>query len=428
MGHNVTVLCAARIPMSAARALAGLAAPIYLALIGFSAIELGVLFLVAGLTAAVLSGLSGPVSDRFGRKAFLIGVPLLAGLAAVIFAVTRQPVLLFVGAALGSFGRGSGAGAGTVGPYQPVESAIIAESTPARWRNASFGRLYAASSVGALIGGLLGTLVSSAHLSVAAASADYRPLFLVMAGCAIAAGLIGIAVREPDRRAARHGDGAGPGSGPATGAERRIRLPRRSLPLLVRLWVTNTVNGAAVGMFGPFLTYWFFRKFGVGPAQLGVLFAVINAVTVLSGLVAAGFARRLGLVRAIVITRIFQAVLLVPMVLAPTFWLAGAVYLVRMGVQRIALPLRQSFVLAAADPAELASVAAFSNVPSQLVTAAAPVATGYILDEVSLSLPFLVAAALQGINALLYWVFFRSTRPEEERPGRVASVAPPARK
>jgi predicted MFS family arabinose efflux permease len=414
MSRNVAVLASARIPMSAARALAGIVVPIYLALIGFSAVELGELFLTAALASAVISGVSGPVSDRFGRRVFLIGVPMLTALAAVIFALTTRPALLFAGAALGAFGRGAGAGAGAVGPYQPVESATVAESTAASWRNAAFGRLAAASSAGALAGGLLATLAGAAHLPPGPALAAYRPVFLVAAALAAAAGLLGLAVREP----VQAGRGAAPGAGGRTAGG--IRFPRRSLPLLARLWVTNLVNGAAVGMFGPFVTYWFFRRFGAGPAQLGVLYAVINAVTVVSGLAAAGVARRLGLLRAIVLIRGLQAALLVPMVMAPTFWLAGAVYLVRMGVQRIALPLRQSFVLAAADPGELASVAALSNVPSQLAMAGAPVATGYLFDEVSLALPFLAAAGLQGLNALLYWVFFRSVRPpeEEEQRGR----------
>lgn len=410
MSRNVAVLTCARIPMSATRALAGVVVPIYLALIGFSAVELGELFLTAALATTVISGMSGPVSDRFGRRVFLVGVPMLTALAAVIFAFTTRPALLFAGAALGAFGRGAGAGAGAVGPYQPVESAAVAESTAARWRNAAFGRLFAASSVGALAGGLLATLAGAAHLRAAAALGAYRPVFLIAAVLSAGTALLGLAVREPVHLTA----GRAPGTGKRPGGG--IRFPRRSLPLLVRLWVTNTVNGAAVGMFGPFVTYWFFRRFGAGPAQLGLLYAAINAVTVASGLSAAGVARRIGLLRSIVLVRGVQALLLVPMVMAPTLWAAGAVYLVRMGVQRIALPLRQSFVLAAADPGELASVAALSNVPGQLASAGAPVAAGYVFEELSLTLPFVIAAALQSLNALLYWAFFRSVRPPEEEP------------
>jgi MFS family permease len=411
LGRNATVLMAARVPMSAARALASVVVPIYLALIGFSGLELGELFLLVGLVSAVLSSVSGTLSDRVGRRVFLVVMPLFAAVAAAVFALTRDVALLIGAAALGSFGRGAGAGAGAAGPYQPVESALLTQSTPARHRNAAFGRLAAASSVGALGGALLASLAGAAHPAGAVVLAAYRPAFAAAGGLALGAGLLGLAIREP------------PAAGPRRGPRHGLRFPYRSRSLLVRLWLTNTSNGLAVGMFGPFVSYWFFRRFGAGPAQLGFLYAVINVVTVLSGLAAASVARRLGLVRAIVVTRLAQAALLVPMALAPSFWAAGAIYLVRMTVQRVAMPLRQSFVLAAADPAELASVAALSNLPSQLTMAGAPVASGYLFDEVSLSLPFLLAGALQGLNALAYWVFFRSVVPEEERQAPVPAPA-----
>jgi hypothetical protein len=61
-----------------------------------------------------------------------------------------------------------------------------------------------------------------------------------------------------------------------------------------------------------------------------------------STLSAAGLARRWGLVRTVFVVRCAQAVLLVPMVLSPTFWAAGAVYLLRMVAQRVGLPLLPS--------------------------------------------------------------------------------------
>jgi predicted MFS family arabinose efflux permease len=197
-------------------------------------------------------------------------------------------------------------------------------------------------------------------------------------------------------------------------------LPRRSRWLLYRLWVTNSLNGIAIGMFGPFVTYWFFRRYGASAGEVGTLFAVINAVTTVSVLSAAGLARRWGLVRTVAVVRTMQAVLLVPMVLAPSFAWAGAVYLVRMIVQRIGMPLRQSYTIGLADPGERGSVAALSNLPSQAAMAASPLLTGYLLDEVSVSLPFELAAVFQLANAVTFWSFFRHRPPEEERSGNPA--------
>lgn len=406
--RNLAIVVVARALMSASRALAGVITPVYLALIGFSAFELGALAFVVAVATAVLSTVIGLVSDRVGRRPFLIVVPLLAAAAAISYTLTRSPVVLFVAAAAGSFGRGAGAGAGMVGPYQPAEQAFVTDITPARLRNSAFGRLAAASSLGALLGTPLAVLAGEAHDSGAAATAAFAGPFLACAVLAGAAGLLALALHEPARPA------------PIEGRGRRPRFPRRSLPLLMRLWATNSVNGLAVGMFGPFITYWFFVRFGVGAGQIGLLYAVINAISVISTLGAARLAFRWGLVRTVTVVRIIQALLLVPLVLAPTFVLAGAVYLVRMVVARIGMPLRQSYVLAMAHPEERAAVGALSNVPSQAAMAVAPLGAGYIFDQISLSLPFILGGALQLASSLMYWVLFRSLAPEEE-----LAVAPP---
>ncbi len=396
--------------MSASRALAGVVTPLYLALIGFSAVRIGEVMLAVSAAAAVMSSLIGLYSDRVGRKVFVVAIPLLAAGAGVVFAYVRSPWLLVAAAAAGSFGRGAGAGAGMVGPYQPAEAALVTEALQPERRNAAFGRLGFASSIGALVGGLAAVTAGSGHPHGAAATAAFRPAFLLAAGFAGLAGLIAVALPHEQRK--RH---AGTPS---------WTMPKRSKPLLVKLWATNSVNGLAVGMFGPFITYWLFRRYGASAAEIGVLFTVINLTTAGASLLGAPLARRWGIIKTLSVVRALQAVLLIPMVLAPTFWEAGAIYLVRMAVQRIGLPLRQSYVLAMAHPEERAAVTALSNLPSFAALAIAPIGAGYLFDEVSLDLPFEVAALLQAANAAMYWFFFKDMRPEEElrRPPPVEAL------
>jgi hypothetical protein len=318
-----------------------------------------------------------------------------------------MPALLAV-AALGSFGRGSGAGAGAVGPYQPAESALVAESVPGRFRNAAFGRLAFASGVGALVGGLLAMLARSGHGPADVVLGYYRPAFVAIAAVSAAAGMLAFWMEEPERHT------TGTESPPAPG-RRGPRLPLRSRALLLRLWATNSVNGVAVGMFGPFVSYWLYRRFGATPAAIGALFAVVNLATLPSPLSSARLAHRFGLIRSLVVLRVTQGILLVPLAMSPSLPVAGGIFLVRMLVQRAGLPLRQSYVLAMADPRERATVAGLSNLPSQFAMGMSPLLTGYLFDSVSLDLPLELAGMLQMINAALYWLFFRNAAPAEER-------------
>ena len=415
--RNLRLILTARVAMSVGRSIASVVTALYLAAIGFSAIEIGALFVAVTVASAFMSTAVGLLADRWGRKPFLVAMPLAAAVAAVVFAEVRVTGLLFASAALGSFGRGAGAGAGNVGPYQPAEAAMVADGVSAGRRADAFGRVAFASSLGALVGGLAAEVVrTSPHMTAADATAAYRPAFLVASGLAVVAGMLALLLQEPARLPAR--DGA-----------RRPRLvwPRRSWSALWRFWVTNAANGAAIGMFGPFVSYWLYRRYGSTPGEIGLMFAVVNLGTLASTLAAAHVARLLGTVRAIAIIRAVSGALVVPMVLAPTFWIAGAVYLVRMLVQRIGLPLRQSFTQDMAHPDERASVTALSNLPAQATMAGGQALAGYLFDEVSLSAPFELAGALQVVNAVLYGLLFslRPPRPAAAQDAGVA-VAPPA--
>lgn len=415
--RNLRVVLAARFAMSIGRAVAAVVTALYLAALGFSALEIGAIFVGVTVASALLSSTVGLMSDRLGRKPFLVVVPLLTAGAGLVYAESRAVAALYVAAAVGSFGRGTGAGAGNIGPYQPAEAALVAESAGAEHRSAAFGRIAFASSLGALVGGLLAELVrTSPHMTPAAATAAYRPAFLVAAALAVVAGALALLVREPASR--RAGQPAWRAEAPAP-PRRRVAWPRRSWPSLWRLWVTNGTNGVAIGLFGPFVSYWLHQRYGASPGRIGLLFALINLASLASTLSAAGVGRRLGTVRAIAGVRAVGGLLLVPMVLAPSFWAAGVFYLLRMVVQRVGLPLRQSFTQDLADPDERASVAALSNLPAQATMAGGQVLAGYLFDEVSLAAPFELAAAFQWANAALYLALF-TWRP----PGSAALLLP----
>lgn len=410
--RELWLLLSARTCMSATRALAGVVVPIYLAVVGFKGVTLGVLFAAVAVTSAALTACIGLLSDRYGRKPFIVGLPWLAALSAIGFAFTRDARLLIVFASLGSFGRGAGAGGGAIGPYQPAEQALLADAVAAEHRNSLFGRVAFASSVGALIGSgpltALPGLLARLGWSSLGGIAGFRLTFFVLAGVAFLAGALVLPLQEA-RRPPR------PGPRPRRRALALPRLSAVSWSLLRRLALTNALNGLAVGFFGPFITYWFYRRFGAGPAQIGALYAVINLAALGANLSAARVAARWGLVRTITLSRGLQAALMIPMVLTPTFWLAGAFYLLRMVAQRMGLPLRQSYVMGVSPVEERGTIGALSNLPSQASSALSPTLAGYLFDHVALALPFEVGAAIQGASTLAFFLFFRHLPPPEER-------------
>jgi sugar phosphate permease len=402
---DLSLIFTARVAMSVSRAIAGIAVPLYLATLGFNGVELGILYLIVALVAAGMSSGIGFATNKVGAKSFMIIVPAMVAVAGVVYAFSSDTAILFIFAALASFGRGAGAGAGMVGPYQPAESQLIVNSiTPAN-RNKAFSMVSLASTVGALIGTGLAALSGHEHVVRAAAVAVFRPSMLLASLAALIASIIAIFLSSHPAKA----------SHPTAHQQDKVfAFPKRSRWLLYRLWVTNTLNGAAVGMFGPFVTYWLFIRYHANEVTIGELYLVVNIITLGSGLIAPRVAARFGTVRITSWLRIAQGLLLIPLALSPTFVIAGVIYTIRMFAQRVALPLRQSYVLAMADPSEQARVAALSNLPSQIVMAVSPTLTGYLLDDVSLSLPFEIASVIQTISAFAYYFFFKNAAPPEE--------------
>ncbi len=415
--------------MSGQRALIGVVVPIYLARLGFSAVELGAMFSIVALASAVMGAGIGFAADRVGRRLFVVCVPLLSAAAAVTFALTDATLALFLAAAVGSFGRGGGAGGGQIGPYQPAEQALLAEKASTETlRNRLFGLIASASAAGGLLGSLLAVTPLSSQTGRAVDAATYRPAFVTAALLAVLAAVCAVPVRE--ERANRP---------PPDDVPRRRWRPRQrsaattrrlsadSRRLIRRLWATNGVNGLAVGLFGPFITYWLYRRYGAGPAAVGALYTVANLITIATSQLAAPIAGRHGTVRTVVVVRASQALLLPVLALMPAFAAAGAVYTCRLVIQRIGMALRQAFVMGEAPPAERARVAAYSQLPTQGISALSPTLSGLLFSEVSLAAPFALAGVLQLINALLFHYFFGEAdrRPAAAPVPVTAEVAAP---
>lgn len=98
-----------------------------------------------------------------------------------------------------------------------------------------------------------------------------------------------------------------------------------------------------------------------------------------------------------------------------------------MLVQRVGLPLRQSYVMGIVPREERGRVGALANLPAQGASALAPTLAGYLFDHISLALPFEIGAFFQAANTVVFYVFFHQLRPPEERPTSDDAPRPVAR-
>lgn len=392
---NVSWLLGGRAVRSFAQAVLVVAVPLYVAAAGYSAQELGYLLTVASFGAIAYVAGVGFLADRYGRRTVMIGVAALSAAGAALYAATTNFWGLALASALATIGRGGERG--RLGCLLPGGATAGGGELPPGGPERGLRAMSFVTVLASAAGSAVSALGEVAHRSLRLPwLAAYRLLFLLAALASLVLLLLCLPLRE--NRA------------PAP----RVRLSRASLELIGKLWVTNSLTGLAWGLLGPFMTYWLHRRFGVGPAALGSLYTLINLVTAPFFLGAAPVARRLGAVRAVVVTRLISVAFLLALAVAPTFRLAALFYCLRTIFNSMGMPVRQSFVMGVAEEGNRSMVAALSNLPSQATAAVSPTLGAYLMVDVAMASPLFLAAAVLLLNAAGYYWAFRDTRPPEE--------------
>jgi MFS family permease len=396
---NIPWLLAGRAARSFSQAVLVIGVPLYVSAAGYSTVRVGYLLSLALLGSTLITLFVGVFSDRYGRKPLLMVIAVLAIIGTSVFALTTQFWILAVMAAMASV-RGGGAGSGGgFGPFYPAEQALIASSSSDQQRNSVFSVL---SLVGVLAGALgsavmvIPDILQRHHTSVLD---SYHPIFWIAAFGSFTVLLLTLPIHE------KHNPPVAPKN---TGT--RISTWK----LIGRLWLTNGVNGLVIGVIGPFLTYWLSVRYGATATAIATLYLVANLLTAFSYLAAPAIAHRLRAVPTIIITRFGTVLLMAGIALAPTFFWAFVTYTLRIMVNSIGLPIRQSFVMGIAEEEGRSRVAAFGSLPSQGTGVVTPTIASHLMQSVSEAAPMWMATGASAVNAALWGLFFRRVRPPEE--------------
>ena len=339
------------------------------------------------------------LADRVGRRRTVVIMGALMTAGGLLFALTTRFELILLAAFTGTISATSS----EVGAFLTVEQAILPQTAPPERRTWLFS-IYAfvaniAQAVGSLAAGAVG-----AFAAIGLVGADaFRPLFFLYA--LVGAANVAIFSTLSDRVELAKVDG-----------ERRLFGVHRSRGIVARLSALFALDAFAGGLVvHSFIAYWFDRRWGFTPEQLGILFFGVNVLSGLSLLAAGRLASRIGLIRTMVFTHIPSNLLLVLVPLMPTGGLAAAAFLARMSISQMDVPTRQSYTMAVVEPDERTAAAGFTNVARNVATMFSPALTGYAFSVAALGLPFFVAGGLKVAYDLLVYRAFSALRPPEER-------------
>ena len=373
---------------------------VYLTNLGLSASQTGLLLTLILVGDTAVSLYLTTRADRLGRRRMLIIGAMLMVAAGLTFAWTRNFLLLIVAGTIGVISPSGN----EVGPFLSIEQAALAQVVPPAARTTVFAWYTLAGSfataAGSLCGGVLAHVLQGSAL---VPLAHYRVVVLLYAA-------LGAVLAVLFTRLSPAAEVLSPG---VTSTRFGIGQSRDVVLRLSGLFALDSFAGGFVVQ--SFAAYWFYLRFGVNPATLGVIFFWANLFAGVSALLATRLAARFGLVKTMVFTHLPSNILLILVPLMPTLPLAILVLLARFSISQMDVPTRQSYVMAVVRPEERSAAAGITGVARTTGAAIAPVFAGWLFARPSLiSVPFFIAGTLKVVYDLLLYRGFASARPPEE--------------
>jgi MFS family permease len=377
---------------------------LYLAAIGLSGGEVGLLL---GLTLLGDAGVSlwlTTHADRIGRRRVLLVGAILMLLAGLAFVATPVFAVLLVAATIGVISPSGN----EVGPFLAVEQASLTQLVPARRRTGLFAWYQLAGSFATAAGTLAGGMVSQLAINGGASPADaYR---YVIIGYAVAGGALALLFTRVSSRVEVP---------PADVADQTIRDRlglHRSRGVVLRLSALFALDAFAGGFaIQGFIAFWFQQRYSVDPGMLGVILSAANVLAGFSALAAGSLAARFGLIRTMVFTHLPSNILLMLVPLMPNLPLAVTMLLARFAISQMDVPTRQSYTMAIVAPDERSAAAGVTGIARSLGVAASPLIAAPLYASVALmGLPFLISGGLKVVYDLLLYRNFKRVRPPEE--------------
>ena len=374
----------------------GVLVPLHLAALGLGARGIGVAVTLTLAASAALTLLIRRPAERHGSRAVLVALSWLVVVAGVLLATSRLPALVVLAAMLGNVAVSTG----ETGPFLSIEQVLVARAAAGRdltLRMSLYNLVgYVASGLGALT---VAALPGGGGRADDAATSGYTLLFWLFA---LSGGIQAVLyARLPDT----------PVEPPAPGAR---RFPsRRLIYRIAALFALDSFAGGFV--LQSLLVYWLYTHFALGPAAIGVVFFTAQLLTACSVLLAVRASRWFGLVNTMVFSHLASNVLLIGMGLAPTAGLAVALLLLRALLSQMDVPTRQAFLMLVVRDDEREATATVTNAGRTVAQAVSPALTGYVMQAVSLSAPFVLGGGLKIVYDLLLYQTCRRVAPVSAR-------------
>ena len=396
------LLLCARIVRTFAYGFLSVILAIYLKLIGFDDILIGIILSATLINSVIFTLFASFYADRLGRRNVLILYALMMSISGTIFFITENPIALIIGALIGTLNiTGSETSA-----FLSIEQSILPQTIKDnRKRNTLFG-FYNMAGTFAMGAGILIVNLSILIQNEFELDQIYAIKLLFLFYSLLGILIIGIYLKLSSSIEIKKEKLFKPLSKTLTPKSKKIVAKLSGL-----FAIDSFAGGFAIQSI---VSFWFFTKFDIDLSTISYIFSLGSVLTAFSYLIAAKIADKIGLINTMVFTHIPSNILLILLAVAPNLEIAILFYMVRMALSQMDVPTRQSYIIAVVEEDERTASAGITNLSRNIAQAISPSITGYIIGFLSLSAPFIIGGLLKILYDITLYINFRKIKPAEE--------------
>ncbi|MGC8996148.1 MAG: MFS transporter [Thermoplasmata archaeon] len=358
--------------------------PIYLSEVGYSSYIIGILLSVPTLVGALLMIPLGSLSDRYGRKKFILLARSFSIFSVLIFIMTYS----FLYILLASIMQGL-AFANASSSYQ----ALMAEKTDKNNRNFVFSFNSFSSGLSQAGGMLFGSapyyFTEYFGLSV---FNSYRILFFTSFILYLVSTLMIIKIKEN-----------------YVFNKDIEKIDKREFSVVWKFSILGLI-GLGAGVIIRLFPYWFYVKYGVNVNVLGPIYAISQIVTSIASLYSANIASMIGEVKTIFLTQITSILILVLIPSMPIYSLAAILFIMRNALMNMGGPIQTSMIMSLIPEKNRALGSAIIQFFDAIPRSIGPALGGYLMEMKMIDMPFYITASLYTASTIGFYLIFRNVK------------------
>ena len=432
-----------------ARMLMAILAVIYLAEIGFSNSQVGIIFgfsLAGGFVVSLAVMLT---SRGISTRTWSVANMVITAIAGVLLIVSSDFWLIIIGGFFGSYAA-SGAHWGAM---MQLEQTGIAAVVSQDRRTRAYSNLTISSSAGraagALLAGISTLLIKTFEWEPL--TAYHAILWLYVATHLLAATIYLLLSRATSPQANPHPNPLPEGEGdlyeverptasiessddaaqvPSPAGRERVRTcpgpdpgvraqpsffvnpfkarARRPIFTISSLFAVDSFAGGMV--FESFLSFWLFTKFDMSAAAIGAMLIAAQGLNMVSLALAPWVARKVGLLNTLVFSQVASNIMLISFAFAPTWIIAVALWMLRSLFDEMDVPTRQAYMMAITDPDEHPIMAGTANLGRGLGRIPSATVTGWLWAGALTTVPWVAAGTIKIAYDFAIWIAFRRVK------------------